>query len=68
MIEISEGKPIERGSYVAWVNPADNAFRFAERIFLIWDGNTWYYPMSDQRYRDTVYGWAGPLKGMELED
>lgn len=68
MIELSEGNPAERGVYVAWVNPEDSAFRFAERIFLIWDGTRWYYPMSDQCYRDTVYGWAGPLPGMALED
>jgi hypothetical protein len=67
MIEMQDGDPTEKGSYVAWVNPPEERFNVAQRIFLFWDGNRWSYPLSDQYYRDTVYGWAGPLQALLLD-
>jgi len=65
--EINDGDPPERGTYVAYVND-EGLVRFAGRKMLNWDGQKWSYPMSDQRYRDHVYGWIGPLPAMRLED
>ena len=29
-------------------------------VFML-EENTWYYPRSDQHFRDPVYGWIGPF-------
>lgn len=66
-MEISGGEnanPKEMGVYVAYINGP--VMRYAERKLLFWDNNGWLYLGSDQRYRDTVYGWIGPLPAMPL--
>lgn len=56
------------GLYVVYVNDDVPNARFAARTILMWDGECWYYPSSDQRYRDYVYGFIGPLPPMQLKD
>jgi hypothetical protein len=57
--------PDVKGCYVAYVNgPVDIV---AERIFLVWSGLKWFYPLSDQVYRDHVYQCIGPLPVLPLE-
>lgn len=65
MLDIQEGEPTKRGSYVAYVNgPIDIV---ADRIFLTWMDGKWWYPLSPQAYRGHVYGFIGPLPIMPLE-
>lgn len=70
MIEIREGSPPRNGSYVAYVNddliPAVAVA--ARKMLLQWHDGKWWYPMSTQYYRDTVYVWIGPLPVLPLED
>ena len=66
-VATQEGAPPTKGSYIAYVDQ-DVPSRFAKRIFLIWDGQRWFYFMSDQRHRAFVYGWIGPLPAMKLYD
>ena len=63
-MEIQEGTPLSPGVYVAYVNGPVNIR--ADRIFLMWFGGKWQYPLSDQTYRDHVYGFIGPLPVMPL--
>ncbi len=60
------GNPPSVGSYVAYVSGDVPAF--AERVFLLWDGKRWSYPLSDQNYRGHIYAWVGPLPAVRPED
>lgn len=65
-MEFEDGKPTMSGLYVAYVN-GDMGLKYAKRILLMYhDG--WFYPMSDQVYRDIVYGFIGPLPALPLKD
>lgn len=61
-------KPEGKGVYVAYVNDSVFTAMYAEKILLTWDGSRWYYPMSAQHYRGTVYGCIGPLPALELTE
>lgn len=62
---ITEGEPSQPGLYVTYVNgPSDYA---AKRIFLIWSSGKWFYPSSDQIYRDHIYGFIGPIPVLSFE-
>lgn len=61
-------QPSGKGVYVAYVNDRVFTGKYAEKILLTWDGQSWYYPMSAQRYRGTVYGCIGPLPALELTE
>lgn len=65
-VELEEDSPTIAGIYVAYVN--GSLPMVANRVLLFWDGSKWLYPLSDQKYRDHVYGWVGPLPVMRLED
>ena len=65
MILVGNNLPPAPGVYVAYTN-SDMAPTVTERVFLTWDGQQWFYPMSDQRYRDHVYQWIGPLPVLHL--
>lgn len=66
MIGYTEGdEPIEDGKYLCWVNP-DLDIPFAKHIFLMWMDGEWWYTGSDTKYRDVVYGFAGPIPSMRL--
>lgn len=58
--------PIESGKYICWVNP-DVDVPFAKTIFLMWIDGEWFYLGSDCKYRDVVYGFAGPLPSLRLK-
>lgn len=63
-----EERPGGKGVYVAYVNDRVFTGKYAEKILLTWDSQFWYYPMSAQRYRGTVYGCIGPLPALELTE
>lgn len=65
MINMCEGKPTQNGKYVCWVNN-EYGLPVANTVFLMWINGSWSYPMSAERYRDTVYGFAGPIQKLEL--
>lgn len=66
MIGYTEGDtPVEAGKYVCWVNPDIN-IPFAKQIFLMWMDGEWWYTGSDVKYRDVVYGFAGPIPSLRL--
>lgn len=57
MTKIETGTPVSDGIHACYVdNPALPAF--TERKLLMWFNGEWAYPMSDQKYRGTVYGWV----------
>ena len=29
--------------------------------FLVWAVNSWYWPISNEKFNGTVFGWVGPL-------
>lgn len=61
-------RPEKSGLYVAYTNgPVSTR---ADRILLMYDVGmmTWFYPMSDVRYRDHVYGCVGPLPILRLTE
>lgn len=64
-INFDGGEPNDTGLYVAYV---DSDMPSAERILLMWMHGRWSYPFSDQFYRSHVYGRAGPLPVLPLED
>jgi len=67
MTLVTEGTPASNGLYVAYINDEHVRTHAAKRLMMWFDGK-WYYPGSDQSYRDHVYGWIGPLPAMELSD
>lgn len=67
-MDYEEGnKPMLSGLYVAYVNGPVTVS--ADRVLLMYMRDQgWYYPHSDQKYRDTIYGFVGPLPVLKLED
>ena len=66
MIGFTEGDmPQEEGKYVCWVNP-DMDIPYAKQVFLMWMDGYWWHPGSDARYREIVYGYAGPVPSLRL--
>ena len=66
MLEIIE-KPTETGLYLCYINPQGLFKNYADYIVLFWS-DRWYYRLSDQKYRDTVYQCIGPIPPLELVD
>lgn len=66
MLEIFD-EPTKDGLYVAYVNP-DWKVPYAKRKLLMYLDGKWSYPLSDQNYRDTIYGCIGPLPALRFED
>lgn len=46
--------PPRNGSYVAYTNDVG-------RVLLTYVSGQWYYPLSDQRFRESIRGFVGPL-------
>ena len=66
MIGYTEGsEPVEDGKYLCWVNP-DLDIPFAKHVLLMWMDGEWWYTGSDVKYRDVVYGFAGPIPSLRL--
>ena len=61
------GNPKQEGKYVCWVNP-DIPVPAAKTIILTWMFGDWSYPGSDCRYREKIYGYAGPIPSLKLTD
>lgn len=59
--------PAQVGLYVIYTN-GPMTTRWAERKLMSWAGENWYHPLSDQRFRDHVYAFIGPLPALPLED
>lgn len=66
MINYIDGdSPSENGKYLCWVNP-DCDVPFAKQVLLMWIDGDWFYLGSDARYRDVIYGYAGPIQSLKL--
>lgn len=66
-VVMRDGDPIANGLYVAYVNP-EVPVPFAEKRLLTFINGEWGYLGSDQKYRDHVYGYIGPLPALRLDD
>ena len=65
-LQITRGdKPSHNGVYLAYVAP-DLQVRFAKKILLTFVNDEWTYSGSDQRYRDKIFGYIGPLPAYEI--
>ncbi len=67
-MKIKTGDPSKNGVYVAYVSPRMELSIWPDKMFLSWYENQWYHTGSDQKYRDTVYGFLGPLPSMRMRD
>lgn len=62
LVQYNRGTPQFTGVYACRVPLRDSVL--CEDRFLVWmnDEKRWYYPSSDQRFRNEVKGWVGPLQ------
>jgi hypothetical protein len=66
MIGYTDGdEPVDEGKYLCWVNPEADVPYATQKILMFIDGR-WWHPGSDARYRDVVYGFAGPIPALKL--
>lgn len=64
MIEYRSGRPTENGVYACRLpimKSGDSVTIFEDRFMTFMNGQ-WFYPRSDQKYRDDVHHWIGPLQ------
>lgn len=59
-VQYNTGTPPRIGVYACRV-PTDDEVIWKD-IFLLWHGGQWCRLGSDQRYRDAVPYWIGPLR------
>lgn len=62
---VSGDEPAEEGKYLCWVNP-DYEIPYAKQIMLMWMDGQWWMHGADAKFRDTVYGYSGPIPSLKL--
>lgn len=66
-MQINTGNPEKNGMYVCYVDiPIES--KFMEKKLLFWYDSEWMYPGSDQRCREYVNCWIGPLPSPTKDD
>lgn len=66
-VEFIRGKPDINGQFVCYVRDRTQP-EWLRPIILSHYYGTWYFPRSDKKYPERVYGWSGPLPTGKLSD